>query len=92
MEGMKRPPVDVLPDSALVPERNRVTPPPDHFTHQLSRAAPFWYHDAGTRPPDGELAAGTPVLVARRAGEHWWVIDGRGLYVEVEKEAVTERP
>lgn len=86
---MNRPEASVLPDSALVPQRNSVSPPPDQFSHVLSRPAPFWYDGAGSRPADGELATGTRVLAVRRAdGDHCWVIDERGLYVQVEASAL----
>jgi hypothetical protein len=40
MDHMKRPKAMVLPDSALVPESNMVTPPPKHFTHVVKAEQP----------------------------------------------------
>lgn len=87
MKGFDRPDAVVLPDSALVPDENIIRPAPNRFTHELSRAGPF--HFDGSRrggPPDGELPAGTRVvlLVHDEGDSHCRVADARGLYVEVE--------
>jgi hypothetical protein len=85
MEGMIRPEAVVLPDSARVPAANLIAPPPNQFTHELTRAQPYYFTGGqqGT-PPDGEFPAGTKVVLLRHdGGAYCRVVDGRGLYVEV---------
>ena len=83
-EGVLRPDVHVLDRSALVPDRNVVRPPPTRFTHELVADTPFRLdRDPPGGPPDGVLAAGTPVVVASREGDRCRVVDGRGLAVQV---------
>lgn len=90
MKGMLRPAVIVLPESALVRERQVISPPPNQFTHELTRAQPFHFAGAQTDvPPDGELPAGTKVvLLAHDGGARCHVADGRGLYVEIDADAL----
>jgi hypothetical protein len=80
---MLRPKAEVLPESAQVPARNLVVPPPTRFTHELARPQPYYY--ASPRPgaaPVGEFKAGTKVVLLRRAGKGYSrVVDGRGLKV-----------
>ena len=86
MEGFIRPDAEVLPETAMVPERNLIVPPPDQFTHELTRAQPFYYPgpQQGTAP-DGELPAGTRVvLLVHDGGPYCRVVSGQGLYVAVE--------
>jgi hypothetical protein len=82
MENIIRPTPKVLPDSALVPEENRVSPP-DHFTHEVTLAQPFYFQTpTGGAVPSGEIPPGTKVALERRAGAKLcWVVDGRGLRV-----------
>ena len=83
MEGMRRPKVEVLPDSALVPDANRIVPPPNRFTHEVIADQPYYYASprAGSDPP-GTFAAGTKVvLLVHDGGPACRVVDGRGLYV-----------
>jgi hypothetical protein len=80
---MIRPPMTVLPDSAVVPKRNRILPAPNHFTHEIVAMQPYYYALPGKNsPPDGEFSAGTKVvLLARGRGPYCHVADERGLYV-----------
>jgi hypothetical protein len=82
MNGITRPTAEVLPESAVVPHRNVMSPAPDHFTHEVTSRQPYWYSEAGANPPDGEFAAGTKVLMTHAEGPHAWVADSRGLYVK----------
>ena len=78
---MNRPKMTVLPESALVPARNLVHPPPDQFTHEARREQPY-YDDLPREgsPPDGTFPAGTKlVLLAHDGGSMCQVVDGRGL-------------
>lgn len=84
---MLRPKAEVLADAALVPPRNLVTPPPECFTHVLTRDQP-WFYDADAaakRAPesaDGHFTHGMRVvLMARCDAEICRVVDERGLYV-----------
>jgi len=76
-----RPEMQVLGDVALVSRENVVKPPPTEFTHELSRAQPF-YFKRGREMPDGEFAAGTRVVLKERIGaSDCRVIDEQGLHV-----------
>ena len=81
-----RPEAKVLPDEALIPIKNLISPAPNQFTHQLTRPQPFHY--AGVQEgtvPNGVLPANTKVaLLVDDGGAYCWVVDGRGLYVEIE--------
>lgn len=83
--GFQRPEASILPAEALVPGANLISPAPNQFTHELTRAQPFYY--AGAREeasPDGELPAATPVtLLVYDGGDYCRVVDGQGLYVEI---------
>ena len=83
MENMLRPKFVVLPDSAQIPERNFIKPPPTQFTHVLSADQPFFYEPPQEKSePAGKFSAGTKVVVMGDAGDsHRHVVDGRGLYV-----------
>jgi hypothetical protein len=78
---MLRPEAMVLSEAALVPEHRLIKPPPNRFTHELQRPQVYYYDDpVGT--PDGELAAGTPVvLMVHDGGRYCRVVDPRGLYL-----------
>lgn len=82
MDHMRRPKASVLPDSALVPERN-LQPPPAQFTHEVIAEQPYYY--AGPQqaaPPEGTFAGGTKVkLDAHDGGPMCQVVDARGLRV-----------
>jgi hypothetical protein len=83
-----RPKPNVLSDRALVPEARLIKPPPNQFTHVVLRAQPYYYgdtHDAA----DGELAAGTVVvLMVYDSGPYCRVVDAQGLYVETMYEGL----
>jgi hypothetical protein len=85
MEGFLRPPSTVLPENAVVPDRNLIVPAPNTFTHTLTSDQPFSYTTLeGAAVPDGELAKGTSVVLMVYDGGHVCrVVDGRGLYVEI---------
>jgi hypothetical protein len=80
---MLRPKASVLPDSAQLPGRNLIQPPPNQFTHEVRAEQPYYYdgphQDA---PPEGTFRAGTKVvLLEHDGGPVCRVADGRGLYV-----------
>jgi hypothetical protein len=82
MEGFLRPKAEVLLDSALIPGKNLIVPPPNQFTHELTRDED--YHYGGGAGADGVFPVGTRVLLVRQQeGGRCHVIDERGLYVEV---------
>lgn len=87
MEGIIRPEPSILPENSLIPARNLITPPPNQFTHELTQRLAFFYTAARhSHAPDGHLPAGTKVvLLVDDGGEHSRVVDGQGLYVEVER-------
>ncbi len=80
---MIRPKATVLPDSAQVPDRNLLQPPPNQFTHEVKAEQPYYYigpHQAA--PPEGTFPAGTKVaLISHEGGATCHVADARGLYV-----------
>jgi hypothetical protein len=80
---MLRPKATVLPESAIVPQRNLLHPPPNTFTHAVTRTQPYYY--AAPQPgaaPDGHFSSGTKVvLISHDGGRTCHVADGRGLYV-----------
>lgn len=84
MKGFKRPRATVLPENAVIPERNLISPAPNNFTHELIRKEPFYYSNPtkGTEP-SGEFPRGTKVLLVRSRGSFCRVADGKGLFVEV---------
>lgn len=83
-EGFVRPEAKVLPKESLVPAASLIHPPPNRFTHETVAETPFAY---AASPPaaadDGELAAGTKVVLLRADGERAGVVDAHGLYVVV---------
>ena len=84
MEAMRRPKAEVLPDNATIPGKNLLVPPPNHFTHELTRSEPYYYGEPQeAQAPDGEFAAGTQVLMVLDAGDYCRVADARGLYVAI---------
>jgi hypothetical protein len=92
MKGFIRPDPTVLADSAAIPDANRILPPPNQFTHELSRSAPYWYGRHDDSAPSGEFPAGLQViLLVHDGGRFCRVADARGLYVEIEFEALRRR-
>lgn len=92
-EGFLRPPVTVAAESAVVPPQNLIVPAPNQFTHTVMRNQPFFFGAAGEgKAADGELPAGTAVvLLVYDGGRACRVADGRGLYVEIEYDALAKR-
>lgn len=86
MENIIRPEALVLSDSAMIPDKNLISPPPNQFTHELTEAQSYYYTGAQQgSPPDGEFAAGTKVvLLVHNGGSYCRVANGEGLYVETE--------
>lgn len=83
MRKMLRPKAIVLPESAVVPERSSISPPPNRFTHEVVVAQPYYFSHAPSGAPAGEFAPHTKVALLRyEGGERCNVVDGRGLYVE----------
>lgn len=82
MDRMLRPKATVLPESAVVPERNLVQPPTE-FTHEVVAEQPYYYsRPQPNTPPDGKFSAGTRVkLSAHKSGPYCEVVDARGLRV-----------
>jgi len=74
----------------LIPDQNLIKPAPNQFTHELTRAQPYYYHGAQQgSPPDGEFPKGTKVvLLVRDGGSYCRVADAQGLYVETEFEGL----
>ena len=89
--GVLRPAAEVLTADSLVPAANFVQPPPDQFSHVLTRDEPYRFGTDLAASPDGELQRGTPVLVIVNDGHHARVIDERGLYVQVRSESLRSR-
>jgi hypothetical protein len=82
MERMERPKPTILPDSSLVPEESLVQPAPTRFTHELTANQMFHFTASDQNsPPNGELSAGSRVVLVRRDGDVCEVVDSRGLRV-----------
>lgn len=83
MDHMIRPKASVLPESALLPDRNILQPPPNQFTHEVVAEQSYYYigpHQ--TAPPEGNFPAGTKVvLLTHDGGPVCRVADGRGVCV-----------
>jgi hypothetical protein len=91
-EGVLRPERVVLGADALIPDDNLVRPPPRRFTHELTVDEAYRFDRSGSGRPNGVLAAGTRVVVAR-PGEQWSrVIDDRGLAVDVRTGSLRRLP
>jgi hypothetical protein len=79
MKGFTRPPMQELPQDALVPDVNRDEPPAS-FTHEVVRRQPF-YFDESTTVPAGHFAPGTLVALVKDDGEFSTVIERHGVRV-----------
>lgn len=90
MDGFIRPDAVVLPEKAIVPDRNLISPAPNQFTHKLIRPQPFYFTGAQqAMQPDGQFPAGTKVvLLVYNGGNYCRVADGQGLYVEIEYDSL----
>jgi hypothetical protein len=85
MEGFQRPKMIVLPESSNVPNENFIRPAPNVFTHEVTRETPYYFGGTKRSKPDGNFPQGTRVTLLRQDGDAFCrVVDGRGLYVEVE--------
>ena len=93
-EGFVRPEAAVLAEKALIPGPNLIAPAPNQFTHELTRAQPYYF--TGAQPgmaPDGEFSAGAKVvLLLHDGGATCRVADDRGLYVETEYDSLRKLP
>lgn len=90
---MLRPEPVVVGDDALVPPSNLLVPPPNRFSHVLTLDEPYRFDRP--RPddePDGVLTSGTPVLLIVDDGHRCRVADAQGLYVEVRRDSLRDRP
>ena len=82
MENIIRPKATILPESAQLPDRNVLKPPPNRFTHEIVAEQPYYYMGrTQAAPPEGAFAPGTKVVLLRHDDADCWVADGRGLYV-----------
>ena len=82
MKGMVRPAQAVVPASALEPEADVVSPPPNRFTHVVRSRQPFYVGSVLRGEAAGVLPAGAKVvLMVRGRGDVCRVIDRRGRYV-----------
>lgn len=83
MDGMQRPKMTVLPDSALVPDQNVVAAPTE-FTHEVIAERPFYFAPPGeSTPPNGTFPPGTKLLlISHEVGARFCqVVDSHGLCV-----------
>ena len=89
MKGFVSPEASVLDESAIVPDKNLISPRPNHFSHELKRSQPYFF-SAGkkNKQPDGEFPAGTKVLLVRDEGDQCHVADAQGLYVAIESDSL----
>ena len=85
-EGFLRPTARMLGEEALIPPGNLVRPPPNQFTHEVVTETPFYFgHASDAAVPNGRFAAGTRVvLLVRDERGRCRVVDGQGLYAEVD--------
>ena len=82
MDNVIRPKSIVLPESAQLPDRNTLRPPPNQFSHIIEAEQAYYFGGIDeAAPPAGYFSAGTKVLVLRHDGSECWVADKRGLYV-----------
>jgi hypothetical protein len=88
---MLRPEAHVLADDAVLPEGEDVSPSPDDaFTHELIADVP--YGREGGLDAHGVLPAGTPVVLTVEGPDHFRVVDGRGVSVEVLRSNLRSLP
>jgi hypothetical protein len=84
MDKMIRPKPVILPESAQLPNRNVLRPPPNKFSHRIEAEQPYYLTGVDeAAPPAGSFAAGTKVLLLREEDGECWVADVRGLYVAI---------
>lgn len=91
MDKVIRPKAVVLPDSAQLPDRNVLQPPPNQFTHEVVAEQPYYYMGIDqAAPPEGKFPVGIKVVLLRQDGAECWVADGRGLYVATACDGLRE--
>jgi len=90
MEGFDRPEIVILPEGAAIPDRNLIRPAPNQFTHRLLRSQPYYFsYPAQDSSATGELPVDTKVALLRYdGGRYCRVVDGQGLYVELEYDSL----
>jgi hypothetical protein len=90
MKNMIRPEAVVLPDDALVPQKGTFVPPPNRFTHEVTRSEPYYLsHAPEADRPDGTFGPQTKVVLLRHdGGERCHVVDGDGKYVQMSYDAL----
>lgn len=83
MTEIRRPEVVVLPEGALVPETNVISPAPNHFTHEVIQTQPFYFaYPLSEASAVSVFVPGTKVnLLFSDESEMCRVADARGLYV-----------
>ena len=74
---MLRPKVRVLGEEALVPETSVISPPPNRFSHELSKQ-------------EDPFPEGTRVLLLVEGRERSGVVDAAGTYAEVASASLRE--
>jgi hypothetical protein len=89
MEGFDRPEIVILPEGAAIPNPNLIRPAPNQFTHQLARSQPYYFNNAQQDASAGEFPVDTKVVLLRyNGGRYCRVVDGRGIYVELEYDSL----
>ena len=90
MEGFGRPEIVILPDGAAIPDPTLIRPAPNQFTHQLTRSQPYYFNDAQHETSAaGEFPVDTKVvLLMYDGGRYCRVVDGQGIYVELEYDSL----
>jgi hypothetical protein len=81
MDRIVRPPMTILPESALVPDKNLSRTPPTHFTHEVVNKQPYYFSKPqSAEQPIGFLSVGDKLLlVSHDGGEYLHAEDARGL-------------
>jgi hypothetical protein len=89
MDNMLRPKSVILPESAQLPERNVLRPPPNRFSHIVDGEQPYYFTGVDERVrPAGYFSSGTKVLLLRQDSTECWVANCRGLYVAIPCEGL----
>jgi hypothetical protein len=85
-----RPKAVVLPDSALVFERQTISPPPNQFTHEVVVEQPYYEIDADdSAAAAGQFQSGSKLVLLRHDdGPMCHVADARGHVVKTAFEGL----